>query len=73
MYVAIVGKNYPRDAPTQRTAQFTAKTKDVVIQAALKLKADWEKSGQYGPYEIFVGKLTEKVQRVPVEYKLVKI
>jgi hypothetical protein len=72
IYVAVVVKGVERSQrPEGDWASFTGKDKKTVIAAAMKARGRWEAKG-FGPYQIWVGQLTQEVN-VPVKYELAAI
>lgn len=50
---------------------WTGTDKKALIEQACIMKRKWEASGKYGPYEIVVGEITEKVV-FPSVYRIEK-
>jgi hypothetical protein len=80
MYIAVVGKLKESEAKTPHKAFFIGSDQAVLIQQALKTKKEWESRIRYGgipygPYDIFIGELTQSVEPVApiVDYKLVRL
>ena len=71
MFIAVVGRSENMDRYKENKA-FTGPDKNKVVTTALRAKTTWEKDGQYGPYDVYVGELTEKVS-FPVSFELVAI
>jgi ribosomal protein L39E len=78
LYVAVVVRPNVETSGFYRSSRaqhgdrgsFLGTDREEVLAAALKAKADWEKS--YGPYEILIGTLTKRVV-LPTNYKVVKL
>lgn len=51
---------------------FFGTDRDEVAELAVKARAKWTASGNYGPYRILLGTLTEEVQ-TPSNFKVVKL
>lgn len=69
IYVAVVHKAWQRSGrPEGDWGSFVNKNKKAAIAAAIAARKKWEAKG-FGPYQIWVGVLTEDLQ-IPVEYKL---
>jgi len=72
IYVAVVTKAWQlSQRPEGEWASFLNKNKKDAIAEAMKARTKWEAKGQ-GPYEIWVGTLTQQVN-VPTKFELVAI
>lgn len=72
VYVAVVTKAWQLSGrPEGDWGSFINKNKKDAIAAALKARAKWEAKG-FGPYQIWVGVLTQEVQ-TPVKFELAAI
>lgn len=73
-YVAVITKNDFTSAREMGDwACFCADTKDEAIQRAVRARERWEANGRLGPYEIFVGQLTERVNEPAFAYSLSRL
>jgi hypothetical protein len=59
LYIAVVYTKHS-GRPNKDLAAFVSPEKQVAVSLALKARDEWERKS-FGPYEIFVGELTEKV------------
>ena len=72
IYVAVVTKAWQlSERPEGDWASFLNKNKKDAVAAAIKARTKWEAKGN-GPYEIWVGTLTQQVH-VPNNFELVTI
>ena len=54
-------------------ASFVSNSKADAIDRALEAREDWERNGHCGPYQIWVGELTEEVKIPRQTYDLVQL
>lgn len=77
VYVAIIGRDENLGIGHQHPKVYTSTDKEALIRQALQARQEMERGGggvspnrySYGPYSIFIGEMTHKVE-VPVEYTL---